>query len=311
MTARLLATFLAVTCLMGAATVSIARAEAPRGFYRFMVGDFAVTALSDGTNTRTVDQLLQLLYGDRDKLRDELLRAYPDGQVAGAVNAYLIDTGSRLVLVDAGNGTMGAATMGKVIDNLRAAGYRPEDVDEIYLTHMHGDHVGGLVTGGERAFPKATVYADKAEAGYWLDEGNMNTAPESTTRTFQAAKTALTPYMAAGKFRSFAGNAQLAPGIMALEAFGHTPGHTAYVVASKGETLLLWGDIIHVAAVQFADPTVTLGFDSDRAAAAHSRLRLMAEAAEKGWLIGGIHLAFPGLGHVKAAGGNGFVFVTE
>ena len=279
-----------------------------RGVYRMKVGDFEVIALSDGINRRSIDQQLQLLQGDRDKNRELLQRAYPDGQVESTVNTYLIDTGSKLVLVDTGNGRMGSPTMGKVWEHLRLAGYDPEQIDEVYLTHMHGDHIGGLIRDGERVFPKATVYANKREADYWLDSSNMDAAPPEVKRTFQAVQTAVVPYINAGLFKTFAGNQPLSQGIRAEELFGHTPGHTAYVVESQGKKLLLWGDIVHVAAVQFADPSVTLAFDSDKAAAAAVRCRILKEAAQNQWLIGGIHLAFPGLGYAQATG-SGYVFV--
>ena len=312
MAVAFLLVLVAMACLSGAAAHSMDAGSAEpvgeRGFYRMLVGDFTVIALSDGHNRRSVEQQLELLHGDREKLRDVLMRAYPSGQLESTVNVYLIDTGSRRVLVDAGNGSMGSPTMGNVLGNLRAAGYQPEQIDEIYLTHMHVDHVGGLLAGSEPAFPNATVVANQREADYWLDESKLAAAPAATQRTFQAARTALAPYITAGRFRTFEGDKALAPGISAVAMFGHTPGHTGYAVESNGKTLVLWGDIIHVAAVQFDDPAVTLAFDSDEAAAAKTRRQIMATAASHQWLVGGVHLAFPGLGELrsKADGGYGF-----
>jgi len=313
---RLLVIFLSIMSLIGFMTLNmVACAEAPmlklqdKGVYRMMVGDFAVTVLSDGTNKRLVEQQIQLLQGDKEQIQELLVRSYPDGQIETTVNAFLINTGSKLVLVDAGNGRMGSPTMGNVINNLAAAGYRPESIDEIYLTHMHGDHVGGLVAGAERVFPNATVYASAIEAGYWLSDSNRNEAPVDVRRTFQAVKTAITPYMIAGKFKTFEANVSLSPGIRAEALFGHTPGHTAYFIESKGNTLVLCGDIIHVAAVQFEDPTVTISYDSDKAEAAKTRQRFLAEAAENDWLIGGAHLSFPGVGHVRTNQDTGYIFL--
>lgn len=316
MPSRLMAVFFTLTCLLSTVTLNIAAcAEAPvlkpqvKGFYQIMVGDFEVIALSDGANKRLVEQQLQLLYGNKEQIKDLLVRAYPNEQIETTVNAFLINTGAKLVLIDAGNGRMGSQTMGKVIDNLRAAGYQPERIDEVYLTHMHGDHVGGLVAGGERAFPKATVYANKSEAEYWLSDSNLNAAPAEAKRTFQAAKTAIAPYINAGMFKTFEGDSHLSPGIRAKASLGHTPGHTAYSLESKGKTLVLWGDIIHVAAVQFDDLSVTIAYDSDKEEAAKTRQQILAEAAENGWLIGGAHLAFPGLGYVRTNHGNGYSFL--
>ncbi|MBP2629218.1 MAG: fold metallo-hydrolase [Firmicutes bacterium] len=303
---RLLIIFLAITfllCIITLNTASCAEVEM-KGGYHMMVGDFKIITLSDGINQRPVEQHLQLLQGNKEKMKDVLERFYPSGQIEGTVNAFLIDTGSKLVLIDTGNGKMVSPTIGKVIDNLRAAGYQPEQVDEIYLTHMHGDHVGGLVSGKERVFVNATVYANKHEANYWLDDSNQNAAPEATKRTFQAAKDTITPYITAGKFKTFEGNIQVTPGIRAQGLFGHTPGHTAYVIESKGDTLVLWGDIIHVAAVQFEDPLITIAYDSDKEEAAKVRQQILAEVVKNNWLIGGAHIVFPGIGHVQANDGE-------
>ena len=286
-----------------------ATAPMEKGVYRMRVGDITVITLSDGINQRTAEQQLQLLHGNRERISCLLANAYPDGKLESTVNAFLVHAGAKLILFDAGNGGLGSPTMGKVIGNLRAAGYEPEQIDEVYLTHMHGDHVGGLLAGTDRAFPNATVYAHKREADYWLSDANRSAAPASAQRTFQAAKATLTPYINAGKFRSFEGSLSLSPGITAEALFGHTPGHTAFLVESKGTTMVLWGDIVHVAGVQFTDPNVTIAYDSDEPAAAEARWRILAAAAKNNWWIGGAHLAFPGIGRVRAGDDGGYIFV--
>ncbi|NMC30944.1 MAG: MBL fold metallo-hydrolase [Veillonellaceae bacterium] len=273
------------------------------------VGDVSVIALSDGINQRTVDQQSQLLHGNRQRIDDLLANAYPDGKLESTVNAFLVHAEAKLILVDTGNGSLGSPSMGRVIGNLRAAGYEPEQIDEIYLTHMHGDHVGGLLAGTERAFSNATVYASKREADYWLSDANRDAAPAAAKRTFQAVRTALMPYIHAGKFKIFEENALLSAGVRAEPLFGHTPGHTAYLVESKGVTMVLWGDIVHVAAVQFVDPAVTIAYDTDETAAADARWRILAAAAKNKWWVGGAHLAFPGIGRVHDGEDGGYVFV--
>lgn len=313
---RIFPIFLSITILFGAVVLNRgAYAAEPvptsqaRGGYHMMVGDIEVIALSDGTNMRLVDQQLQLLQGDKKQIQEALVAAYPDGQIETTVNAFLINTGSKVVLIDTGNGKAGSPTMGNVINNLAKAGYQPENIDEIYLTHMHGDHVGGLVAGGERVFPNATVYANALESEYWLSDSNMEAAPANAKRGYQAAKAAITPYFTAGKFETFAGNLRLTPGIRAEVIVGHTPGHTAYFIESRGETLVLWGDLIHVATVQFEDPTVTISYDSDQGEAEKSRQRLLAEVMKNDWLIGGAHLAFPSIGHVRSNHDKGYIFL--
>jgi glyoxylase-like metal-dependent hydrolase (beta-lactamase superfamily II) len=175
---------------------------------------------------------------------------------------------------------------------------------------MHGDHVGGLMAGGKIAFPNATLRIHKADTDFWLSEAVMNRAPPQVHEFFKGAMNSVNPYVAAGKLKTFEGDTELLPGIRAVPARGHTPGHTIYRIESKGETLMLWGDLMHVAAVQFDNPQVTITFDIDSKRAAESRRAAFADAAKKGWLVGVSHVSFPGLGHLRAApGGKGYTWV--
>jgi glyoxylase-like metal-dependent hydrolase (beta-lactamase superfamily II) len=119
----------------------------------------------------------------------------------------------------------------------------------------------------------------------------------------------ITPYMQAGKLATFDGDTDIIAGVRAQAAYGHTPGHTMYAVESRSEKLVLWGDVVHVAAVQFEDPSVTIGFDVDAAEARHVHELAFADAAENGYLVGGAHLPFPGLGHIRRDGANAFRYV--
>jgi glyoxylase-like metal-dependent hydrolase (beta-lactamase superfamily II) len=188
------------------------------------------------------------------------------------------------------------------VQNLKNAGYQPEQIDEIYITHMHGDHVGGLVHDGQRVFPNAVVRAGKADADFWLSKANMDKAPADKKGFFQGAMASINPYVQAGKFKAIDSNGELVPGVTAMAEHGHTPGHTTYVVESRGQKLWLIGDLIHVAAVQMDNPQVTIGFDSDEKAAYASRKKVFDEAAKNGALVGGAHLQFPGLGHLQTQG---------
>jgi glyoxylase-like metal-dependent hydrolase (beta-lactamase superfamily II) len=291
---------LAGWALLGPAMASapMQRTQAP-GFYRMMLGDYEITALCDGILPFDVHKLLTNTTPAR--IDAALARAFQKEPVEFSVNAYLVNTGTKLVLIDTGAGAA-APSVGKLLENLEAAGYKPEQVDEIYITHMHGDHIGGLSHNGKASFPNATVRASQAEADYWLSEAKMNAAPEGARNGFKWAIAALQPYVAEKHFHPFTGDVELVPGVQALGAAGHTPGHTLYMVSSKGESLLLWGDLMHVGAVQFPDPSVTINFDSDSPAAARQRARVFAEAAAKKYLVGGAHLSFPGLGHLIATG---------
>ncbi len=274
------------------------RTQAP-GFYRTMLGDFEITALSDGTVDLDVAKLLAEPAAKTDAA---LARAFVHGPLETSVNAYLVNTGTRLVLVDAGAGTLFGPTLGKLLASLQAAGYRPEQVDDIFVTHMHPDHVGGLSANGQRVFPNATLHADKRDSDFWLSQANLDKAPDAMKGFFQGAMASVNPYVAAGKYQPFEGDGEPVPGIRTIASPGHTAGHTSYLVESKGQRLLVIGDLVHVAAVQFADPGVTIAFDTDAKTAAASRETVFKLAAKDGALVGAAHLQFPGLGHLRAVG---------
>ena len=258
-------------CTAVNAAAPLVKTQAP-GYYRMMLGDFEVTALSDGTVALPVSTLLTNT--TPAKVNRALARAVLKDPVDTSVNAYLINTGSKLVLIDTGAGALFGPTVGNLVNSLKASGYQPEQVDEIYITHMHGDHVGGLVSGDKMVFPNAIVRADKADADYWLSQANMDAAPKDAKDFFKGAQVSLNPYIAAGKFKPIEGPTELVPGVRSMPSHGHTPGHTTYMVESNGQKLVLWGDLMHVAAVQFPEPAVTIKFDTDSKARAASARRL-------------------------------------
>lgn len=281
------------------------KTQAP-GFYRMMLGDIEVTALLDGTLDL---QPKQLLTNTTQKEVGKLLdRSFQKDTVQTSVNGYLINTGSKLVLVDTGAAGLFGPTAGNLLANLKASGYQPEQVDEVYITHMHPDHVGGLLADGKPAFPNAIVRADQHDADFWLSQATMEKAPKEVQGFFQGAMASLNPYVAAGRFKPFDGEAELVPGVRSFAARGHTPGHSIYAVESKGQKLVLWGDLMHVAAVQFPQPQVTISFDNDSKSAAIQRKKAYADAAKGGYLVAGAHLPFPGIGHIRAEG-RGYIWV--
>ena len=281
------------------AEAPMAKSQAP-GWYRMKLGSFEVTALSDGTVTLPVDKLLSNV--KPTTVEQLLARSYLKAPVETSVNGYLVNTGTKLVLIDVGAAGLFGPTLGKLMANLKASGYTPEQVDEIYITHMHPDHVGGLMDGSKLAFPNATVRAHIKEGEFWLSRINLDKAPAEGKGFFQGAMASLNPYVAAGKLKSFDGETELVPGIRAIPAAGHTPGHTIYAVESQGEKLVVWGDLMHVAAVQFVQPSVTIAFDSDPKAAAPARIKNYADAAKKGYFVAVAHVSFPGIGQLRADG---------
>ncbi|MYN17756.1 MBL fold metallo-hydrolase [Rugamonas sp. FT107W] len=292
---------LACTLLLGAAAQAAApqvRTQAP-GYYRMMLGEFEITALSDGTHPFPIDTVMTHI-GPEQIARD-LDQAGLRAPVQGSINAFLVNTGSKLILVDAGAGSLYGDCCGKLLDHLRAAGYRPEQVDEVLLTHLHKDHAGGIMAHGAPAFPNAVVRLSQAEADYWLTPANKAAAPAFLSSFFDSAAAAVAPY--GKRLQPFGAFGRIESGIEALPAPGHTPGHAMYLVQSKGRKLLIWGDIVHVSAIQLPHPDATVKYDTSEADAQATRRRLLDMAASGQLTIGAAHIAFPGLGRIRASDG--------
>lgn len=279
------------------------RAEAPAvktqvpGYYRHMVGDVEVTALYDGQILLDTAKLRNATPQEMQRL---LARLFRDNPTPTAVNAYLLNVGGKLVLVDAGAAGKFGPQLGQVLANLKASGYEPAQVDAVLLTHLHGDHVSGLLTpDGQVAFPNATVHVAKAEADFWLSAEQMNKAPEAMRGFFKMAQDAVAAYRQVDRLKTFDGQKELLPGILSVPMPGHTPGHTGYLVQSKGQRLLIWGDLVHNAAVQLPRPEVTIEFDVDPRQALRMRKDVFKRVVKDGFLVAGMHLPFPGLGHVR------------
>src|ERR1700723_3275023 len=291
----------ALASLVAGSTAALAAApqhhdQAP-GFYRLKVGDLEVTALYDGTGVfdphwlngtkATMDGVVKALQEDRHML---------DVVDMG----FLVDTSKQLILVDAGAGTWwGGAALGRLAGSLRSAGYTPEEVDLVLVTHLHSDHVGGLTTqDGKRVFPNADVYVAKAESDFWLSPEIAAKAPKDAQPSFQRAQAIAAPYIKAGKWHTFSGSDRIVDGMQLVPLPGHTPGHTGYEFSSKGQKILFCGDIIHAQRVQLQHPKVTVVFDIDPAAAAATRNQLLPELAREDVVIAGPHMLFPGLGRL-------------
>ncbi|MFA7480989.1 MAG: MBL fold metallo-hydrolase [Vulcanimicrobiota bacterium] len=269
------------------------RAEQARtDHYRFQLGDYQVTALLDGVSSREPASIAL----QPQEVSNHLKRHRIEKTTAASNNAFLIHTGSRLILVDTGN------KGGKVVESLIASGYHPEQVDTILLTHFHPDHVSGLLDDGALAFPNADVLCDRRESDYWLSEEQEMKAPEALKARFAQIQEVFKPVQEAGKLAPFEPSSRLFPGIEAVPAPGHTPGHTAYLVESGNKGLLFWGDTVHIQQAQFAAPELTVKYDSDTEAAVKSRRALLEMADRQALLIASPHISFPGLGHVIKEG---------
>lgn len=299
---------LAMTVLAAGWMAASARAEAPMaqkqvpGFYRMMHGQFEITALFDGV--LEVDTAL-MSNASGTELQQLLAKHYIDGnKVQMAVNMYLVNTGEHLVLIDAGCGTLFGPQRGRLVANLEAAGYRPEQVDTILLTHMHGDHAGGLADAdGRMLFPRATVYVNRQESDFWLsakEAGNAKTP--FMKHAFRMAQSSAAPYRTAGKWRTFNHKDEVVPGIRAITTAGHTPGHTMFVVRSGDARFFVLGDVVISYDVQFARPDVALEFDVDPKQATLTRYKVFNLADKYKWMTAGAHLPYPGIGRIHSNG---------
>ncbi|MDT3251675.1 MBL fold metallo-hydrolase [Serratia sp. root2] len=273
--------------------------QAP-GYYRMPLGKFTVTAVSDGTVTIPLDTLLTRV--SSHVLKQRMAEESMTPQAETSINTFVIDTGKQRVLVDTGAGPLFGKAGGHLLANLRAAGYPAETIDAVLLTHVHGDHSGGVSLNGKPAFPNAQVYVDKKDVDFWLNPANIGRVEDGQKHTFKESAEALNPVITAGKLKTFTAPLTVIAGIRALPAPGHTPGSVVYRVESEGQTLVLWGDIIHAKAVQMPDPEVAIHFDVNQQQAVQTRERILAQVAREGDWVAAAHISFPGLGHVKAEG---------
>jgi glyoxylase-like metal-dependent hydrolase (beta-lactamase superfamily II) len=269
-------------------------------FYRLKVGDLEVTALFDGT--AVFDP--HWLNGTKATMDDVRTALHEDSHMLDVVDSgFLVNTGKQRILVDAGAGAWwGGGALGRLVGSLRSAGYTPEEVDIVLVTHLHSDHVGGLTTqDGRRVFPNADVYVAKAESDFWLSPEIAAKAPKDAQPFFQSAQAIAAPYVKAGKWHTFSGSEQIVEGMQLIPLFGHTPGHTGYEFSSKGRKILFWGDTIHAQRVQLPHSEITVAFDIDPTAAAATRNQLLPKLVREDVLIAGPHM-FPALARLRKEG---------
>jgi glyoxylase-like metal-dependent hydrolase (beta-lactamase superfamily II) len=289
------------------------RAEAPMarfqvpGFYRMMLGNFEITALCDGFLDLDAKRLRNAPEAEINGLLDRMYAGAP--RPLTAVNCYLVNTGSKLVLIDTGGGALFGPALGSLTTNLAAAGYSPAQIDVVLITHMHRDHIGGLVdAAGKPVFPRAAVMVSKAENDYWLSDSEAEKAPPGVKKFFDHARRIAAAYTVSGKWQTF-GSGQLLPGIKASVVPGHTPGHCIFEISSGDRSLVVFGDTVHCMAVQFSRPEISFEYDWDPKQAVSARCDLFRNIAERKVLAAGMHVPFPGIGRVLADGKGGYTWV--
>jgi glyoxylase-like metal-dependent hydrolase (beta-lactamase superfamily II) len=273
--------------------------RAQPSFYRFKLGTIEITVVSDGTLAFPAETL----WGDRAEDARGLLTStfQPPSPVGLQINTILVNTGDKLVLIDAGCGVdKFQKTTGKLLGNLASAGYAPGDIDMILFTHCHFDHLWGI-SDGENAsllFPSAEFVVSEAEVAFW-------SAPEWANKVPPALKPAVTRAnlkLASPRLRLIKAAAEVVPGVTTFDTAGHTPGHISVHISSGSEEMLLTGDVVVNAAVSFLHPEWPFGFDMDVPLATKARMAFLDRAAADKTLVGSYHLPFPGFGHVVREG---------
>lgn len=288
-------------------TASVAKYHAETGYYTFKLGTYEITVISDGTVPQDLHVLLK---GAPQQTVDGLLnQVHLHNPVEASINVFLINTGKKLILVDTGAGDFfGKGFGGKFSERLNKLGVKPEDISDILITHIHTDHTGGLVHEGKAVFPNANIYVGKADIDFFLDANNQNGVNGYDKAYFQQAQTAMQPYVALGHVKPLSGAQKILDDFNVYPTPGHTPGHYYYQLESQGQSITFIGDSVHVEAVQFPHPDITITYDVDQPSAAKQRQAQFAQLAKSGSMIAAPHLPYPGIGYINTQK-EGFAFI--
>jgi glyoxylase-like metal-dependent hydrolase (beta-lactamase superfamily II) len=280
--------------------------QAP-GFYRIKVGELEVTLVNDGVVRRPLDAGF-VKNAELDAVKTALAAAFqPTDTLVIPFTTTVVNTGQKLVLIDSSNGAFGAPTTGQWLANFKAAGFAPEQVDAIIVSHFHGDHIGGIRgRDGALTFAKAEIMVPAAEWAFWMDDGQMSRSPEGMQGAFRNVRRVFEPIVK--DVARYEGERELVPGITAIPAAGHTPGHTAYVVTSGASRLLVLSDAANKPELFVANPGWHAVFDMDGNEAAATRRRLLEMAVAERMPVTAYHFGFPAVGNV-AKDGAGYRFV--
>jgi glyoxylase-like metal-dependent hydrolase (beta-lactamase superfamily II) len=276
----------------------------PGGVSHIAIGDIVVSVVNDGVHQASFDDLVT---SERAACESAHLGEFRLAPPWLTINCFVIRSRDRLVLVDAGFAGK-TELVGRLLGNLNAMGVEPADIDTIVMTHMHPDHEAGLTdSSGKALFPKAELILHENELAFWQDDGAMARATAEGQGDFPLARAALAAYE--DRVRTVKAD-EVVPGVRAFPTPGHTPGHTAWLVESNGDGLLIWGDIVHFPGMQFAFPDTSVAYDIDPAAAAEARKKVLKFVAGEKLRVAGVHLDFPAFGHV-VSNGAAYRYVPE
>jgi glyoxylase-like metal-dependent hydrolase (beta-lactamase superfamily II) len=301
----------AVAAAAGAAPLPIgapARAAAPAagkqapGFYRYKVGDFELTQIPDGARTFPMPDSFVRNVPKEQALAAAEAAYMPKGQLVIPFNPVVVNTGSKLVLIDTGFGPGIGPTVGLLPAHMAAAGIDPKAIDIVVLSHLHPDHINGVKAGdGGVAFPNAEIKAPAQDWAFWMSDDNMSKAANDMMKGYFANTRKILSNIA-DKVTRYEWGKEVAPGITAIDASGHTPGHTAFAVASGSGRVLVQSDVTNIPQLFLRNPDWHVAFDIDAAKAVATRRKFYDMAAAEKALIAGFHFPFPSLGYVEKDG---------
>lgn len=295
----------------GVATLlpGLGAAQAPPAFHRFMVGSLPVTIAQDGNRTIADATRGLVVNAEPPAVAAALLAGGIPGPAAPSpYNQTAVRTAAGVVLFDVGFGPGGPPGTGQMLDSLRAAGIDPSEIRTVAFTHFHGDHVGGLLdASGGPAFPNAAIVVPEREWAYWMDDGEASRAPAARQPAFANVRRRFAPY--AARVQTIAPGGTVAPGVTAVASFGHSPGHTSYLIADGGAQCLVIGDAVVLPAVFMANPEWYPIFDMDPPQAIATRRALLDRAVADRLTVIGYHFELPATGRVERAG-SGFRLVA-
>jgi glyoxylase-like metal-dependent hydrolase (beta-lactamase superfamily II) len=268
------------------------------GIHHVKVGDAVVTALNDGQFEASVGYVAGIEPAEAEARLRAGFRVLPPRIT---VSCFLLRVGGRNVLIDAGAGGGMGNLLGHARSRLDAIGVAPASIDTLLITHAHVDHVNGLLDeSGGALFPNADLFIAETETAFWLNKEIEARAPEEARVYFGIAQRALAPY--AARTTLIKDGTEVLPGVTAVHLPGHTPGHTGFRIASGDDTLLIWGDVVHLPGLQFARPKAGMAFDSDVALARATREKALDMVATDKVLLAGMHHDFPIFGHLRQDG---------
>lgn len=288
----------------GTAPASTSGPRQAPGFYRYKVGEIEVTAVNDGYAERSVEGYVKNVpLGEVAQFLRQI-HHQPAGRVRVPYTTLVLRTGGKTVLIDTGNGDSGAPTTGTWMTNFKAAGFDPDAVDVVILSHFHGDHINGLrLKSGQWVFPRAEVKVPGVEWDFWMDGNKMAAAPDAARGNFRNVRRVLGPV--AGSVTRFAADSEVVPGVTAVAAYGHTPGHTVFAISSGPGKLMLMSDVTNHSSVFLRNPEWHVLLDIDPETAAKTRRRMADLAVAESMQVAFYHAPFPSTGYIERAG-NGY-----